>query len=61
MPDYQAMYYQLFNAQTDAIRVLQTAQKKTEQMYIDSPKPDIVLLSSKAPKESINLISCKIG
>ncbi len=51
MPDYQAMYYQLFNAQTDAIRILQKAQKTAEQMYIDSPEPDVVLLSSKTPEE----------
>jgi hypothetical protein len=52
MPDYQAMYRQLFNAQTDAIEILQKAQQKTEQMYIDSPEPDIVLLNPKVPEDT---------
>jgi hypothetical protein len=45
MPDYAAMYRTLFNAQTDAITLLQQAQQTTEQMYIDAPDPDIRLVS----------------
>jgi len=44
MPDYKKMYTALFNAQTDAIRILQNAQLKTEEMYIDSPDPEIIMM-----------------
>ena len=36
MPDYQKMYHSLFNDVTDAITKLQQAQRKTEEMYMDS-------------------------
>ncbi len=36
MPDYKAMYYELFNSVTDAIEILMRAQMKTEEMYITS-------------------------
>ncbi len=36
MPDYQKMYHSPFNAVTDSISILQQAQQKTEEMYIDS-------------------------
>jgi len=39
MPDYEAMYKKLFNAQTDAIRILQKAQQETEEIYISAPTP----------------------
>ena len=34
MPDYEAMYKQLFNTATKAIELLQEAQRETEEMYI---------------------------
>jgi len=34
MADYQKMYLTLFNATTDAIRILQEAQQNAEEMYI---------------------------
>ena len=34
MPQYEEMYYKLFNAVTDAIEALKTAQKEAEDMYI---------------------------
>jgi len=40
MPDYETMYKKLFNAQTDAIRILQKAQQDTEEIYIRAPEPD---------------------
>ena len=36
MPDYKTMYYTLFNAMTDAVQILQEAQRETEEMYIES-------------------------
>lgn len=34
MEDYKKMYFELFNAISDAIELLQKAQQKTEEMYI---------------------------
>jgi hypothetical protein len=45
MPDYQKMYYALFNVVTDVIQELQEAQKKTEQMYIDSNDPSLTVIN----------------
>ena len=36
MPDYKTMYAKLFNAITDAVEILQQAQRDTEEMYIES-------------------------
>ena len=36
MPDYKAMYLDLFNSVTDAIEILCEAQKKAEETFIDS-------------------------
>ena len=47
MPDYAAMYKTLFNSQTDAIALLQAAQRKTEEMYLTAPDPDIRVLKPK--------------
>ncbi len=50
MSDYAAMYKRLFNAQTDAIAILQKAQQDTEEMFISWPEPDIRVLESKSPE-----------
>ena len=39
LPDYKEMYLELFRAQTKAIRLLQEAQRATEEIYMES-KPD---------------------
>ncbi len=36
MPDYETMYKKLFNSVTDAIEMLQEAQKKAEEKYVES-------------------------
>lgn len=41
MADYKKMYTTLFNAQTDAIGILQKAQQQTEEMFIEAPDPEI--------------------
>ena len=46
MADYATMYRKLFNAQTDAIQILQTAQQQTEEIYADSPEPDLKMFES---------------
>lgn len=40
MPDYKTMYLKLFNAITDAVEILQDAQRKTEEIYITSSEQD---------------------
>lgn len=40
MPDYKAMYLSLFNSVTDAIEILTEAQKKAEEMYINSAETE---------------------
>ena len=40
MPDYKAMYLNLFNSVTDAIEILCEAQRKTEETYINSCEED---------------------
>jgi len=40
MPDYAKMYQTLFQAQTQAIDILQKAQRETEEIYIDSCEQD---------------------
>jgi hypothetical protein len=44
MPDYQKMYMNLFNKVTDVIAELQEVQRQTENLYIESPEPEIVIL-----------------
>ena len=45
MPDYRKMYFDLFNAVTSAIYLLQEAQQKSEAAYIegDDMPPFIIL------------------
>jgi len=46
MANYQEMYRQLFTAQTEAIEILQKAQQRTEEMFIDSPDPAVLILDT---------------
>lgn len=45
MPNYAKMYRKLFNAQTDAIALLQAAQQETEKLYIEADDTPIELLT----------------
>ena len=42
MADYKKMYYSLFNAVTKAIELLQNAQARTEELYIESSDTPLV-------------------
>ena len=42
MADYKGMYYKLFNAITDSVKILNTAQVETEKMYVDQ-EPNVSL------------------
>lgn len=44
MVDYAAMYKKLFNSQTNAIEILQKAQKETEDMYMSASEPELWVL-----------------
>lgn len=35
MPDYEKMYFELFNGVTDIIEELKKLQQKTEKMYME--------------------------
>ena len=44
MPDYAKLYRHLFNAATDAVELLKTAQQETEEMSLSAPDPEVKLL-----------------
>jgi len=52
MANYQEMYRQLFAAQTEAIEILQKAQQRTEDMFIDSPDPALLILDTAIAEKS---------
>ncbi|MEG0876297.1 MAG: hypothetical protein RSF77_04035 [Oscillospiraceae bacterium] len=45
MTDFEAMYFKLFRATEEAIRILVSAQKEVEEMYISSETPELTVLS----------------
>ena len=56
MPDYQKMYFTLFNAITDTIDILQKAQQAAEEICISDPEPIIKIIppSDNAKNENLN-------
>ena len=46
------MYITLFNAQTNAISLLQQAQRETEDMYIEAKEPVIELYKPENDEKS---------
>jgi hypothetical protein len=44
MADYKAMYAKLFNAVTDAINILQSAQVETEELFINQDEANTDML-----------------
>ena len=46
MADYQEMYRKLFCAVTEAIAILQNAQRDAEEIYISADMPVVELLRS---------------
>lgn len=50
MPDYKSMYYSLFNTVTSTIEALKDAQRKCEEIYVNSEeinKEELIFPSSK--------------
>ena len=54
MPDYAKMYRELFNAITDAVEILQKAQLRTEELYMEDDDPVIRLLRPEPEKQPEN-------
>lgn len=46
MADYKNMYMTLFNAITDAINILQKAQRETEELFVNAEESKIILLEN---------------
>ena len=44
MPNYKEMYLTLFNAVTDALELLEQAQQKSEEIYIETDTDNDVKL-----------------
>ena len=44
MPDWKEMYLELFRETEKAINILVAAQQRCEDMYINAPEPEIILL-----------------
>ena len=51
MPDYKTMYYTLFRSISQAVSVLEEAQKETEEMFLSAPEPDLTALRPEPPKD----------
>lgn len=47
MVDYKKMYAKLFNKVSDVICGLQDIQRETEEMYINSGEPTLLVLDSR--------------
>ncbi len=53
MPDYKSMYYQLFKAQTKAMRILESAHLDTEKQFMESQEP-VVLADMQSSHENMD-------
>lgn len=51
MPDYRKMYLEMIQQTEKAIQILVDVQRRCEEIYIDSPEPEVQLLHP-APSDS---------
>ena len=51
MADYKEMYLQLYNKITDVIEELQQIQRQTEELYIQTGQPKLMLMKAEQDKE----------
>lgn len=52
MPDYKEMYLHLFRRVTQTIEILQTVQRETEDIFVNSKEVKVVpFQDTKQPKE----------
>ena len=49
MPDYKAMYFELFRASVRAAQLLQDAQQRAEQQLLDADPPPLRLEEFEKP------------
>jgi len=49
MADYKEMYLELFRHVTAAIHILQKAQQKTEEMYVNHEEAEILTILNGEP------------
>ena len=52
MPDWKEMYLELFRETEKAIDILIAVQRRCEDMYINAPEPEIVLLPKQDGSDS---------
>ena len=43
MPNYQKLYYQMFRANEQALRILRDAQQAAEEAFLAEPLPPLTL------------------
>lgn len=51
MPDYKAMYFELFRASVQAAELLQQAQLRAEQQLLDADLPPLQLSGAETEQE----------
>ena len=51
MPDYKEMYLTLFRATEQAINTLIAAQQQCEELYMNAPQGDLIVLSQSRDTE----------
>ena len=52
MPDYKEMYQRMVQASEAAINILIAAQRECEELYINSPEPQISVLPAEKPSDN---------
>lgn len=51
MPNYREMYLTLFRASEQAINTLIAAQQKCEELYLEAPQENLIVLSKNQDHE----------
>ena len=51
MPDYKEMYLKMFRASEEAINILITAQQECEELYINQPEPELMVVPLPSEKK----------
>lgn len=53
MPNYKELYYKLFRASEDAVRLLIAAQRECEELYLSSDEPNLTVVKQPARQKSV--------
>ena len=46
MPDYRELYLKMVRASEQAIRILIAAQQECEELYLNMPEPELIVLDT---------------